>query len=46
MKKKLLCRKLKFKWNKELHIKPDKLKLNRRKIREEPHAHGHWGKFP
>jgi len=36
-----LCTKLKFNWIKDLHIKPDTLKLV-----EEPPIHRHRGKFP
>jgi hypothetical protein len=44
--------KLKSKWIKDLHIKPDTLKLiekkvkNRKESEEEPLAHRHRGKFP
>jgi hypothetical protein len=40
------CTKLKSKWIKDLHIKPDTLKLIENKSGEEPQKHGHWGKFP
>jgi hypothetical protein len=41
------CIKLKYKWIKALHIKPDKLKLMEKKVGEEPRGgHGHRRKPP
>jgi hypothetical protein len=41
-----LCTKLKSKWIRDLHIKPDNTETNRRESVEEPGTHGHSGKFP
>jgi hypothetical protein len=40
------CTKLKSKWIKELHIKPETLKLNRGESGEEPQRYRHRGKIP
>jgi hypothetical protein len=40
------CIKLKSKWIKELHIKPETLKLTEEKVGEEPQRYGHRGKIP
>jgi hypothetical protein len=40
------CTKLKSKGIKDLHIKPDTLKLIEEKVGEELQTHGHRGKFP
>ena len=40
------CTKLKFKWIKDLHIKPDTLNLKENKVGEEPQTHRHREKFP
>jgi hypothetical protein len=40
------CPKLKCKWIKDLHIKPDTLKLVEEKVGKDPRAHGHRRKFP
>jgi hypothetical protein len=40
-----LCTKLKSKWIKDLHIKPDALNLIDEKV-DEPQTHGHGGNFP
>jgi hypothetical protein len=42
----LLAGKLKSKWIKDLHIKPDNTEYNRRESGEEPQTHGHRGNFP
>jgi len=41
-----VCTKLKSKWIKDPHIKPDTLKLIEEKVGEEPQIHGHRGNFP
>jgi hypothetical protein len=40
------CTKLKSKWIKDLHIKPDTLKLLEEKVGEMPHTYWHRGKIP
>jgi hypothetical protein len=40
------CTKLKSKWIKELHIKPETLKLIEEKVRKEPRRYGHRRKIP
>jgi hypothetical protein len=40
------CTKLKSKWIKNLHIKPDTLKRIEEKVGEVAQLHGHSGKVP
>jgi hypothetical protein len=40
------CTKVKSKWIKELHIKPETLKLIEEKVGEMPRRYGHRGKTP
>jgi hypothetical protein len=40
------CTKVKSKWSKELHIKPETLKLIEEKVGEKPHGYRHRGNIP
>jgi hypothetical protein len=40
------CTKLKSKWIKDLHIKPETLKFIEEEVGEEPRTYGHRGKIP
>jgi hypothetical protein len=40
------CARVKSKWIKELHLKPETVKLIEEKVGEKPRRYGHRGKIP